>query len=314
MLYPSVQDFFDGLKEQLKLDLLTPTVPLDRKIHSPEINRPGLALTGFYDYFAFDCVQIFGKTEIRFLKKLKGRTRKTNLNRFFSYRIPCVVVAKQQSVPHDFLELAVKSGVPVFRSTYKTGRVASQVTVYVENACAPETSIHATLVDVYGVGALLIGKSGVGKSECALELVERGHRLVADDIVEIRLENRVPVGRSNQVLHHHMEIRGLGIIDVRAVFGVSAVRNSKRISLIVTLEDWKKEREYERLGLEGQYYNLLGVKVPHLVIPVRPGRNIPILVETAALTQRLSYMGIHPAKEFDKKLIQKMRLPVPGAD
>jgi HPr kinase/phosphorylase len=314
MPYPSVQDLFNGLKEQLKMDLLTPTVPLDRKIHSSEIHRPGLALTGFYDYFAFDCVQIFGQTEIGFLRKLKGRARKVNLGRFFSYRIPCVVVTKQQSVPRDFLELAIKAGVPVFRSAYKTGRVASQVTVYAENACAPETSIHATLVDVYGIGALLMGKSGVGKSECALELVERGHRLVADDIVEIRLENRIPTGHSNQVLHHHMEIRGLGIIDVRAVFGVAAVRNSKRVSLIVTLEDWKKEREYERLGLEDRYYDLLGVKVPHLVIPVRPGRNIPILVETAALTQRLNHMGTHPAKEFNKKLIQKMRLPISGAD
>jgi HPr kinase/phosphorylase len=181
------------------------------------------------------------------------------------------------------------------------------VTVYVENACAPETSVHATLVDVYGVGALLLGKSGVGKSECALELVERGHRLVADDIVEIRLEHRVPMGRSNQVLHHHMEIRGLGIIDIKAIFGVGAVRNSKRISLVVTLEHWKKEGEYERLGLEDRVYDLLGVKVPHLVIPVRPGRNIPILVETAALSQRLNHMGAHPAKEFNKKLIQRMQ-------
>ena len=314
MPYPSVQDLFNGMKDQLKLSLLTPAVGLGRRIHSSEIHRPGLALTGFYDYFAFDCVQIFGKTEIRFLKKLKGRARKINLGRFFSYRIPCVIVTKQQSVPHDFLGLAIKAGVPVFRSAYRTGRVASQVTVYVENACAPETSLHATLVDVYGVGTLLLGKSGAGKSECALELVERGHRLVADDIVEIRLEHRVPMGRSNQVLHHHMEIRGLGIIDIRAVFGVGAVRNSKRIGLVVTLEHWKKEREYERLGLEDRVYDLLGVKVPHLVIPVRPGRNIPILVETAALTQRLSHMGTHPAKEFNKKLIQKMQSSVPGAD
>lgn len=314
MPYLSVQEFYEGMKEQLKLSLLTPTVPLTRKIHSPEIHRPGLAFSGFYDYFAFDCVQILGKTEIRFLKKLAGREKQKNLGRFFSFRIPCIIVSKQQSVPRDFLESSIAAGVPVFRSPFRTARVASQVTIYIEEASAPRTSLHATLIDVYGVGTLLLGKSGVGKSECALELVERSHRLVADDIVEIRLENRVLMGRSNEVLHHHMEIRGLGIIDVRAIFGVGAVRTSKRITLAVTLEHWKKEREYERLGLEDRVYEILGVNIPHLIIPVRPGRNIPILVETAALTQRLSHMGAHPAKEFNKRLIQFMHPSTKEAD
>lgn len=307
MSYLSVQDFFDGMKEQLKLSSLTPAVPLTRKIHSPEIHRPGLAFSGFYDYFAFDCVQILGKTEIRFLKKLAGRARQKNLKRFFSFRIPCIIVSKQQNVPLDFLEQSIRSGIPILRSPFRTARVASQVTLYIEEANAPESSIHATLVDVYGVGTLLLGKSGVGKSECALELVERGHRLVADDIIEVRVENRVLMGRSNKVLHHHMEIRGLGIVDVRAIFGVGAVRNRKRVTLAVTLENWKKEREYERLGLEDRGYEILGVKIPHLIIPVRPGRNIPILVETAALTQRLNDMGAYPAREFNQKLIQSMR-------
>ncbi|MBI4358831.1 MAG: HPr(Ser) kinase/phosphatase [Candidatus Omnitrophica bacterium] len=314
MPYLSVQNFFDGMREQLKLSLLTPTVPLTRKIRSPEIHRPGLAFSGFYDYFAFDCVQILGTTEIGFLKKLLGPARARNLKRFFSYRIPCVIVSKQQSVPRDFLEQAIEAAIPVLRSPFRTARVASQVTLFIEEANAPETSIHATLVDVYGVGALLLGKSGVGKSECALELVERGHRLVADDMVEIRVENRILMGRSNRILHHHMEIRGLGIIDVRAIFGVGSVRNSKRITLAVTLEHWKKEREYERLGLEDRMYELLGIKIPHLIIPVRPGRNIPILVETAALTQRLSTMGAHPAKEFNQKLIDTMRVSKPETD
>ncbi len=314
MPYLSVQNFFDGMKEQLKLTSLTPTVSLTRKIHSLEIHRPGLAFSGFYDYFAFDCVQILGKTEIRFLKKLSGRARNQNLKRFFSYRIPCIILSKQQKVPQDFLEQSIQSGIPIFRSPFRTARVVSEVAVYIEEASAPETSLHATLVDVYGVGTLLLGKSGAGKSECALELVERGHRLVADDIVQIRLENRVPVGRSNEVLHHHMEIRGLGIIDVSAIFGVGAVRNHKRISLAVTLEHWKKEGDYERLGLEDRMYEIVGVKVPHLIIPVRPGRNMPILVETAALTQRLSAMGAHPAKKFNEKLIQSMNPSTQEAD
>ena len=228
--------------------------------------------------------------------------------------MPCIILTKQQTVPQDFKSLSIEAGIPIFRSPFRTARVASQVTIYIEEANAPKSSIHATLVDVYGVGTLLLGKSGVGKSECALELVERGHRLVADDIVEIRLENRVLMGHSNEVLHHHMEIRGLGIIDVRAIFGVGSVRNSKRITLAVTLEHWEKEGDYERLGLEDRVYEILGVKIPHLIIPVRPGRNIPILVETAALTQRLSNMGGHPAKEFNKRLIQFMKPSTKEAD
>src|SRR3989338_6518491 len=280
MSYLSVQQFFDAAKDQLKLTVLTPTVPLTRKIHSAEIHRPGLAFSGFYDYFAFDCVQLLGKTEIRFLNKMTGRARTANLNRFVSYRIPCIIISKQQSVPKDFLLQSIEAGIPIIRSAFRTGRVASQVTLFIEEANAPETNIHATLVDVYGVGTLLLGKSGVGKSECALELVERGHRLVADDIIRIRVENRVLMGRSNEVLEHHMEIRGLGIIDVSAIFGVGAVRHAQRITLAVTLEHWKKQHEYERLGLEDRIYELLGIKIPHLIMPVRPGRNIPILVET----------------------------------
>ncbi len=307
MLRLSVHDFYNGLKDQLKLALLTPTVPLTRKIHSPEIHRPGLAFSGFYDYFAFDCVQILGKTEVRFLDKLQKENRQKNLKRFFSFRIPCIIIAKQQNVPAEFLKQAVQAGVPVFRTPFRTAKAASQVILFMEQASAPETTIHGTLVDVYGVGTLLLGKSGVGKSECALELVERGHRLVADDIVQVRVENRVLMGRSNEVLSHHMEIRGLGIIDIRAIFGVGSVRNSKRIMMTVSLEHWKKEGEYERLGLEDKVYEILDVKIPHLVIPVRPGRNIPILVETAALSQRLTNMGANSAKEFNERLIENMR-------
>jgi HPr kinase/phosphorylase len=314
MPYLSVKDFYEDMKDRLKLSVLTPTVPMTRKIHSAEIHRPGLALSGFYDYFAFDCVQILGKTEIKFLKKLSGAERERNLKKFFSYRIPCVIITKQQSVPKDFLERAIQTRVTVLRSKYRTARVASQVTVRVEDANAPEASIHGTLVDVYGVGTLLLGISGVGKSECALELVERRHRLVADDVVEIRLENRILMARSNETLKHRMEIRGLGIIDIKAIFGVGAVRNRKRITLAVTLEHWKENQEYERLGLEDRTHEILDVKIPHLIIPVRPGRNIPILVETAALRQRLMLMCTHPARDFNQQLLKKMQIGVTEAD
>jgi len=238
---------------------------------------------------------------------LKGQKRKRNFHRFFSYRLPCVIVSKNQVVPRDFLAEATRAHVPVLRSVFRTSRVASQVTVYIEEANAPETRVHATLLDVYGVGTLLMGKSGVGKSECALELVERRHRLVADDIVEIRRHNQVLMGHASELLGHHMEIRGLGIIDIRAIFGVGAIRNQKPITLAVTLEPWRKQREYERLGLEDRTYEILGIRIPHLVIPVRPGRNIPILVEAAALSRRLKVTGVNTAKEFDQRLIRAMK-------
>ncbi len=310
MGYLNVQQLYSGMKEQLKFALLNPSVPLVRKIHSAEIHRPGLAFSGFYDYFAFDRVQVLGKTEIRFLKKLKGEKRKRNLQRFFSYRIPCIVVAKNQSVPSDFLDHATRTGIPVFRATYRTSTCVSQITVFIENASAPSIDCHGTLLDIYGVGVLLLGKSGVGKSECALELVERGHRLVADDVVKIRREGTILMGGSNEIVGHHMEIRGLGIIDVKSIFGVGSVLDKKRVTLTVTLERWSEKREYERLGLEDRTHTILGVRLPHLIIPVRPGRNIPILVEAAALTQRAKLMGYHPASEFNRKLINRMRRSV----
>lgn len=307
MTYPTVQQFYEGMKDKLKLSLLNHGVPLSRKIRSSEIHRPGLAFSGFYDYFAFDRIQVLGKTEIWYLNKLKGVKRSRNLGKFFSYRIPCILIAKNQKISRDFLDASTKVGIPVFRAVYRTSICVSQITVFIENMMAPEDALHGTLLDVYGVGTLLLGKSGIGKSECALELVERGHRLVADDIVKVKKDGDSIVGSSNETLQHHMEIRGLGIIDIHSIFGVGAVRNQKRITLTVSLEKWSNEKEYDRLGVEGKMYHILGVSLPHLIIPVKPGRNIPILVEAAALTQRAKFMGHHSAKEFSENLITKMR-------
>ncbi|PIQ85695.1 MAG: HPr(Ser) kinase/phosphatase [Candidatus Omnitrophica bacterium CG11_big_fil_rev_8_21_14_0_20_45_26] len=303
----TVQEFYERMKDRLKLTLLNPSVPLTRRIRSSEIHRPGLAFSGFYEYFAYDCVQVLGKTEIKFLQKLKGAKRRRNLLRFFSYRIPCIVIAKNQRPPDDFIKMATEVQVPIFRAIYRTSVCGSQITLFVDHATAPETSIHGTMLDVYGIGMLLIGESGIGKSECALELVERGHRLVADDVVKIRREGDVLIGSSNEIVQHHMEIRGLGIIDVQSTFGVGAVRDRKRIVLIVTLESWKSKREYDRLGLETQTKEILGIPLPNFVIPVRPGRNIPILVEAAALTQRAKFMGHHSARDFNDALIDRMQ-------
>lgn len=303
----TVQRLHELLKDKLKLRLLTPGVRLNRKLHSAEIHRPGLAFSGYYDYFAFDRVQILGKTEVSFLHKLRAGQKKKNLKRFFSYRIPCVVVAKNQKVPEDFLELAHKSQVPVFKSPLMTSKLVSQITVFIEEENAPTVSLHGTLVDVYGTGILLLGKSGIGKSECALELVERGHRLVADDMVFIKLQgNDELLGASSEKIQHHMEIRGLGIINVKSIFGVGAIRNQKRVNMVVTLEKWSQKTEYERTGLAADHYEILGISIPQLVLPVRPGRNLPVLVEIAALNDRLKRMGDHSSRSLNRRLIESM--------
>ena len=305
--YSTIERLYHSLKEKLKLKLLLPGVSLERKIRSAEIHRPGLAFTGYYNYFAFDRIQILGKTEVSFLHKLSARAKKKNLIKFFSYKIPCIIVSKNQKLPADFLKLAEERRVPIFKSPLQTSKLVSQITVFIEEENAPTLSLHGTFVDVYGTGILLLGKSSIGKSETALELVERGHRLVADDIVEIKRQSTDELlGSSCERIQHHMEIRGIGIVNVKTIFGVGAIRNHKKINMVVTLEHWDQKNEYERTGLETQYYEILGVKLPHLILPVRPGRNIPVLVEIAALNERLKRMGDHSARELNRKLIEVM--------
>ena len=305
--YSTIERLYHSLKEKLRLKLLLPGVSLERKIRSAEIHRPGLAFTGYYNYFAFDRIQILGKTEVSFLHKLSARAKKKNLIKFFSYKIPCIIVSKNQKLPADFLKLAEERRVPIFKSPLQTSKLVSQITVFIEEENAPTLSLHGTFVDVYGTGILLLGKSSIGKSETALELVERGHRLVADDIVEIKRQSTDELlGSSCERIQHHMEIRGIGIVNVKTIFGVGAIRNHKKINLVVTLEHWDQKNEYERTGLETQYYEILGVKLPHLILPVRPGRNIPVLVEIAALNERLERMGDHSARELNRKLIEVM--------
>lgn len=305
--YLTIQRLYQSLREKLRLKLLLPGVSLERRIRSAEIHRPGLAFTGYYNYFAFDRIQILGKTEVSFLHKLSARAQKKNLMKFFSYKIPCIIVSKNQKLPSDFVKLAEERQVPIFKSPLQTSKLVSQITVFIEEENAPTVSLHGTFVDVYGTGILLLGKSSIGKSETALELVERGHRLVADDIVQIKRQSTDELlGSSSERIQHHMEIRGIGIVNVKTIFGVGAIRNHKKINLVVTLEPWDQKSEYERTGLETHYYEILGVKLPHLVLPVRPGRNIPVLVEIAALNERLKRMGDHSARELNRKLIEAM--------
>ncbi|MBI4399022.1 MAG: HPr(Ser) kinase/phosphatase [Candidatus Omnitrophica bacterium] len=306
MVSVPVAELYHSLKESLKLKLVTPEIPLHGKIKSSEIHRPGLAFAGYYDYFAFDSVQILGTTEVSYLKQQGPARREEAFQKFFGFKIPCIILSKNQMVP-GLIEHATRAKIPVFRSPLRTTTLIGRITIFIEDELAPKSTVHGTLLDVYGVGTLLLGKSGVGKSETALELVQRGQRLVADDIVEIkRTSDDILMGYSSKVIRHHMEIRGLGIIDMMSLFGVGAVRNQKRILMAVTLEKWNPEVEYERSGLVENNTAFLGVTLPHIVIPVIPGRNIPVLVEVAALNQRLKRMGIHAANRFNEDIIRQM--------
>jgi len=301
----TVGDFIEKTKENLKVQLVAGEDGLERTIAIPDINRPGLALAGYLDFFAFDRIQVMGLTEINYMKQLEPATMKERLQRIFKYEIPCFIVTRGLTAPSKFLELANQASVPVLRSLLTTTKVVSKIIVFLDNQFAPETNLHGVLVDVYGVGVMIMGRAGVGKSECALELIERGHRLVADDVVFIRRRgDRFLYGEGSTLLQHHMEIRGVGIFDVKNIFGVGAIRNTKRISLIVELEDWDPSKEYDRTGITEDSHTVLEVKLPKITVPVRPGRNMAIIVEVAALNHRLKEMGFDSEELLGEQLSQ----------
>ncbi len=296
------------LELDLSLELLNPGADLSHRITDIEVNRPGLALTGFFEYFAYRRIQVFGKGEWAYLRSLEEEALRKSLERFFDYDLTCLVFTYGHKPPPLFLEFAQRKRVPVLKTLLPTQEFIGKLAYSLEEKLAPSMIFHGVLVEVFGVGVLLEGKSGVGKSETALELVERGHRLVADDVVEIvRKAGAKLYGYASPIIEHHMEIRGLGIINIRDLYGAGSVRKSKRIDLLIQLEDWDESKEYDRLGLEENTKEILGVKIPYIVLPVRPGRNVPILIETAAKNLRLKAMGIHPAKELNERLLEYMR-------
>jgi len=282
---------------------ITGDTMLRNRIQNSDINRPGLSLTGDYDYFDYEKIQVFGRGEYHYLLKLINSNNLTNIEKFFSYPVSCCIFSHGHEPPPLFVDMAKKANVPVLVSSLPTNVMTARVIKILEDAFAPRTSVHGVLVEVFGVGILIVGKSGVGKSECALELIERGHRLVADDVVDVRsISNSLLIGSGAKLIRHHMEIRGLGIINVKQLFGVGAIRDTKQIQLVVNLEAWDVNKEYDRLGLEETTYSILGVEVPLHTIPVKPGRNIPILIETAAMNFRLTKLGYNTAKEFNREL------------
>ncbi|MEW5766043.1 MAG: HPr(Ser) kinase/phosphatase [bacterium] len=301
----SIKRVLEEYGDRLRLEVAAGESGLNKRISASTLNRPGLALTGYMEHFTYRKIQVLGKLEISYLNHLTPTQRLGNLKNLFMHEIPCFIVTWGQGIPPELVALAETHQIPILKTPLRTVMLITQLTFYLEDKFAPETSIHASLVDVFGMGVLIVGRSGVGKSECALELIERGHRLIADDIVEIkRLGNKL-IGTGAELIKYHMEIRGLGVINIKELFGVSAICEKKEVELVINLEEWKKD-EYDRLGLGDKAHTLLGVKVPHLIIPIRPGRNIAILIEVGVMNQRLKDMGYHSAEEFNQKLLDWM--------
>jgi HPr kinase/phosphorylase len=292
--------------DALDLTCITGRRGLPRPLTVPDINRPGLALTGFYESFAYQRVQVFGRGEAAYLQKLHSENNITTLKALFQYPIPCCVFSHGLEPTEEFREIAEESCCPVLQTALESTEFSSRLIRVFSNIFAPKKTMHGVLVEVYGVGILLTGHSGVGKSETALELVDRGHRLVADDIIEIRCVNgNVVLGQgANTLISHHMEIRGLGIINVSQLYGVGAIREQKEVQLVVELEDWDPNKVYDRLGTDQNYMELLGVRVPAIEIPVRPGRNLPIIIEAAAMNERLKKMGYNSARDFNQNILK----------
>ena len=303
-----LRDFLTRRGDPLQLESLTGEQGLDRALTDAEVASPGLALAGYTGRFAPNRIHVFGETEITYLSSLPADQRRRSLENFFAFELPVVFVTKGQEVPPELIELATERGVPVLRSRLKTAEFYRLIKPIVEDAFAPRSTLHGSLADVYGVGLLFVGRSGIGTSECVLDLVERGHRLVADDVVQVtRRGNDVLIGRGHELAGHHMEIRGIGLIDIPALFGVRAVRQQKRIEVVVQLEEWETNKEVERTGLSHQETVILGVSLPRMVVPLNPGKNITVISEVVAMMHLLRYSGVDVAAAFNERLIKRMK-------
>jgi HPr kinase/phosphorylase len=303
----SVREFFERAGEHLHLTIAGQGLTSHQKITMSDINRPGLALTGFVENFLWERILILGQTEVAYLRTLSDADRRRALENVLQFEIPCIILSKGLTPPEPLIEIADQRGLPVVVSDMDTTPLIHELTSFLDDAFAPATSVHASLVDVYGVGLLITGRSGIGKSECALDLVERGARLVADDVVTIRRRHGVLIGSGNEMLRHCMEIRGIGIIDVQAIFGIRSIRAQKRVEVEVNLQEWDAAREYERLGLDERQTSMLDVRIPLVIVPIFPGKNITVICETIALTYLVKAYGYDPAQHLNENLLQMMR-------
>jgi HPr kinase/phosphorylase len=299
----------DDKKYDLRLTLLAGKQGLSRRVSAVRIQKPGLVLAGFTEYLHKERVQVFGNTEMSYLATLPQDQAVGVLRDFFAQEVACLVVTKGLEVPPELREAADVAGVPLLRTTHLSSAFIESVQAYLEDVLTAQTSMHGVLLDVFGVGILLLGKSGIGKSEIALDLVMRGHRLVADDIVDVKRRAQDTVyGAGSEIIKHHMEIRGLGIINIKDLFGVAAIRERKKIEIVLELVEWDPSVEYDRLGVEDKKFRILDVEVPMLIVPVRPGRSMTTIVEVAARNHLLKQQGHHSAREFQDRLNRAIAL------
>jgi HPr kinase/phosphorylase len=304
----TLRDLLGRRGDPLQLSPLTGELGLDRPIPDPEVASPGLALAGYIARFMPRRLHVLGETEITYLNSLTPDDRRTRLEAFFGFDLPCIFVTKGQDVPRELLDLARVRGVPLLLTKLKTAEFYRRIKPVLEESFAPRTTLHGSLADVYGVGLLFVGRSGIGKSECVLDLVERGHRLVADDVVQVtRRSTDILIGQGHELAGHHMEVRGIGLIDIPALFGVRAVRQQKRIEVVVQLEDWESAQDADRTGLAQLETTILDVALPRVIVPLNPGKNITVISEVVAMMHLLRYSGVDVAAAFNERLIRRMK-------
>ena len=303
----TVERFYTDNSSSLQLNLMAGASGLKRQIREPTVNRPGLVLSGFTRYFAFKRVQTIGNAEAFFLKSLSQESREQRYRKFFEFKTPCVVFSRNLHPDKQFLKAAEEAEVPVFRTPLVTMKFINLATLALEMMFAPRGTEMGSMVDILGVGVIIRGESGIGKSESVLALIERGYSLVADDVTKVTLvDGREVMGTSAEVTRNHMEVRGIGIINVAAMFGVKSIRQEKRVDLVITLKSWNEVTDVDRLGIDQEFVKVLGIDIPHITIPVRPGRDLARLIEVAAFQTKLKSSGYNPAKELNDRLISRM--------
>ena len=304
----TVESFYNSIVDRFKIRLLNDRVGFDRLIKDPNLHRPGLPLAGFLELFSYSRVQVFGNTEMRYLLNLTLEERTKSLENIFKYDIPCLIISNEHEPTPEMLELGNKYKIPIFGSAFSTTKAIFLISDFLDDQFAPRLSVHGSLVDVYGVGMLFVGKSGIGKSEVALDLVERGHRLVADDVVIITKKGEgILMGSGTELVKHFMELRGIGIIDIRSMFGIRAIRFQKRLEVVIELEVWDEKNEYTRTGLDSSTTTIMDVEVPYVKLPIIPGKNITVVSEIIALNYLLKHYGYDAAKVLQDRITSKIR-------
>lgn len=295
--------------EKMNLENCTPSIDIKKiKVSQPDVNRPALQLAGFYDYFDSERVQIIGHVEHAYMKNVSKERRIDIISKLMDCRVPCIIFCRNLEIDEDLIKIAEEKGVPILRSSKTTSAFMAEIIRWLNVELAPRISIHGGLVDVYGEGILITGESGIGKSEAALELIKRGHRLVSDDVVEIKkVSDETLIGTSPDITRHFIEVRGIGIIDVKTLFGVESVKNTQAIDLVIKLEEWSKDKNYDRFGLDEQHIEFLGNQVVCHSIPIRPGRNLAVICESAAVNHRQKKMGYNAAQELYKRVTNKIQ-------